>query len=1147
MCLCCLCAVLCSSPTFGQVPQARVDTLTGEQPFALHPFIVPGTLVISAKDRRLSPSDYQLDTRFHRLWIPSLATNDTATVSYRIWDLNLPDQFTRVLGPLPPTDSLVPAQLEEPAPLSQPTQLRRSGSITRGILAGNNRDATIESGLRLQMSGQLSPNIHVRAALTDENTPILPEGTTQRLSELDRVFIEIDTPFSSAQLGDFQLELEPSVFARLNRKIQGVGITTPLPFKTPNGTLRAAAATSRGLFKTQDLQVKDGVQGPYRLQGSANEPFILVIPGSETIYLDGIRLERGESQDYVIDYATGEITFTTNRLIKYHHRIAVEFQYRTTEFTRTLAATEATVATSQRDSGPPLASLGVTFIREADGKSFDQEFGLTADDKQLLAQLGDSEASRSGATPVIYDPDAPWVHYMQVDTTIAGQSYQIYLPIIDASESEVFRVEFTRVGPGQGDYVRQGQTTNGIVYSYRGPGQGEYSPIRVLPKPAQQRMFDLRGSFAPIRYVEIAGEWAHSYRDENRFSSLDADNDRAHSYHVQLKVSDLRVGLGTTGFRVSRRRTGKNFAAFDRTQPVEFVRSWNLPIDRGLVQAHQETIDEVSAAWQLSETSSITGTIGQLEQFGVFKGDRREATLIIDESYLPKLDYLFIHIKSDANSVIGKWVRHDLQASRELLQNRLRVQTRLKTSQRHQHISQGLREDSRQYWEISPAVELRGDWGMWSAGFDWREEHLWSGNYNLLPGRRTATTSMNYQTGQRRSFQSQGRLGVQYTNYTDFFQTTQGLLDERSLVVRWDGRAQPWGRLLRLNWFYEALSEQTPVLQEIYIRTGPELGEYVWNDSNGNGVVEIDEFTPEVTQNEGVYARTLIPSDSLQSVTGLKARLNVQFEGMQRWRTPKTVWQKWLRQVTLKTAIEVQEKSKDSDPVNIYLLRQSRFRHPENTVRGTLNLMQDLWLFRNQPQYGFHASWRKIRSTNVFSADTEMRSIDEFRAQIRWSPRDIWAFELNGAFLGKVNQSTAFDSREFDIQTRSFVPKIQWSVTSNIRLSSGLDYARKNTRTRGRATIVKLPLQGSWDRAGRSNISARFELTSVMLTAEPNSRGLAFFELTDGRGAGRSLLWHVNAWLQLNRVLRATLSYSGRSPQDVPQVHTVRMQLSAVF
>ncbi len=1146
MSVCTLCAVLCSKSTFSQT---RVDTLSGEQPFILPSFIIPGTFVLSANGRELSPDDYQWDMWARRLWVSSIAEKDTVIVRYRIWELNLPEQFSRVLGtPPPPTDSSVAAQLDDPdLSLSPPTQLRRSGSITRGILAGNNRDATIESGLRLQMSGQLSPNIHVRAALTDENTPILPEGTTQRLSELDRVFIEIDTPFSSAQLGDFQFNLDQSRFGRLNRKIQGVGITTPFALKTTSGSLRAVAATSRGIFRTQDLQVNDGVQGPYRLEGRSNEPFILVIPGSEAVYLDGALLERGESQDYVIDYATGEISFTTNRLIKYHHRIVVEFQYRTTEFTRTLSATEAMVTTMTREAGPPLASLGVTFIREADGKSFDQEFGLTDEDKQVLAQMGDSETSRSGATRVTYDPDAPWVHYMQVDTTIAGQNYEIYVPITDASRSNVFRVHFTRVGPGRGEYVRQGQTTNGIIYSYRGPGLGEYSPVRILPRPAQQRMFDLRGSFAPIRYVEVVGEWAHSYRDENRFSSLDSDDDRANSYDALVALKDVPIGLGKMELTAHRRHTGKNFATFDRTQPIEFVRSWNLPIDRGRIQTHQETIDEVSAAWQISETSSVIGTIGRLEQLGVFEGNRRETTLLIDEPDWPKLNYLFIHIESEETSVRGRWVRHQAQMSKALMQNRLHVHTQFRTSQRHQHINEGLREDSQQYWELSPSVELRGAWGTWSTGLDWREEHLWSDNYSLIPGRRTATTSMNYQTGNWRSFQSQGRLGIQYTNYTDFFQTTQGRLNERSLVVRWDGRAQRWGRLVRLNWFYEALSEQTPVLQEIYIRTGPELGEYVWNDSNGNGVIELDEFTPEVTQNEGVYARTLIPSDSLQSVTGLKARFNLQFDGMQRWRTPNTSWQKWLRPVTLKTAIEIQEKSKDSDPAKIYLLRQSRFRHPENTVRGTLSLMQDLWLFRHQPRYGFHVSWRKIRSTNVFAADTEMRRIDEFRTQIRWSLGDAWTFESGGILSDKVNQSTAFGSREFDIQSRSLRQKIQWSVISNYRLSSGLDYTRKDTRTRGRATILKLPLQMSWDRAGKSNVSARIELSSVRLTAESNARGLAFFELTDGRGAGHSRLWDVSGWIQLNRVLRATLTYSGRSPQDAPQIHTVRMQLSAIF
>jgi len=1139
---------LFSWSSLAQNLQDEVQLLTGEQPFVLHPWIVPGSLKLTFNDAILDSSAFRLDLQKRHLWVPSVAFNDTLEVRYRKWDFNLPQRFVRVHPYLPSDDStVVVAPADETLSVTRSTQLRRSGSITRGVIAGNNRDARIESGLRLQMSGELAKDIHVRAALTDENTPILPEGTTQRLSELDRVFIEIETPYSKAQLGDFQMQLDQSTFARLNRKIQGIGIHAPLPFRNLSGEFKGAAATSRGLFRTQDLQVNDGVQGPYRLQGNANEPFILVIPGSESVYLDGVLLQRGESQDYVIDYATGEITFTTNRLIKYHHRIAVEFQYRTTEFTRTLVAADATVSTLKRESGEALASLSISFIREADGTSFEQEFGLTDADRDILAQLGDRDGARSGAVRVQYDPDAPWVHYSLRDTTISGQNYSIYLPITDASASDVYRVQFTRVGSGMGDYVRSGETTNGIVYSYQGPQRGEYLPVRVLPKPTEQRMMDVRGSFSPIEYIKVMGEWAHSYRDENRFSSLDAGDNHAHSYHAGLELTDVPVMLGDINLLIHRRRTGQNFATFDRTQPIEFVRSWNLPIDRTFVRINQETIDEINLGWKVSDSSTIDGVIGRLKQGQIFHGNRRQLSFDMNEPLIPKINYQFHWIDSRADSVQGHWIRHKLEASQVLSKERFHLRTTLLTSQRHQRIPQGLRQDSRQYWQISPYAEVNSKWGIFSAGWDWREEHIWVDEYQLIPGRRTSTTTLNYSSNAGQSFQSEGRIGLQYTDYTDFFQTTQGLTNERSVVVRWSGRIHPWKRLLRVNWRYEVLSEQTPVLQEIYIRTGPELGEYVWNDDNGNGLVEIDEFVPEVSQDEGDYVRTLIPSDSLQSVTGLKTRFNLQFDGGQRWKNPENVWQKWLNRIALRTAIEIQEKSKDPDPINIYLLRQQRFRDPVHTIRGTLNLIQDVWLFRNHPDYGLHLSWRRVRSTNAFAADTEMRSLDEWRSNLRWRIGERWGFTSEGVLSDKVNSSSAFSSRTFNIQTWSLQQEVQLSLLTNLRLSSGLEYSRKDALDRGKATIVKIPFQSTWDRAGRANLSGRIEMSRITLSQESESTGLALFELTDGRGSGRSLLWHFSGWLQLTRILRATMTYSGRNPQDAPPIHTVRMQLSATF
>jgi hypothetical protein len=59
--------------------------------------------------------------------------------------------------------------------------------------------------------------------------------------------------------------------------------------------------------------------------------------------------------------------------------------------------------------------------------------------------------------------------------------------------------------------------------------------------------------------------------------------------------------------------------------------------------------------------------------------------------------------------------------------------------------------------------------------------------------------------------------------------------------------------------------------------------------------------------------------------------------------------------------------------------------------------------------------------------------------------------------------------------------------------------------------------------------------------------GLAEFELTDGRGPGTSYLWGIQGQYHLNEYLRATLQYDGRLPDGLSAIHTMRMQLSAVF
>ncbi len=1094
--------------------------------------LVPGSDSVWADGRRLwRGTDYQIDYSPGVLYLRQLPPAGTPIhLLYRRFPYDLPRLYQRrpiLRLPADTSSAALPAQI---LPRATPAEsfgadLQKSGSIVRGITIGSNRGLKLDSGLRMQVSGKVSENLEVVASLTDQNTPIQPEGNTQTLQEIDKVFVELKGRDVQVTMGDYYLELTGTEFANYARKLQGAMASVR------HGAVAATAsgAVSRGQFRSQYFLGQEGYQGPYQLKGDRGQIDIIVLAGTEKVWVDGELMVRGETNDYVIDYSSAQITFTRRRLITADSRITVDFQYSDERFRRNIYAL--------RTSASPWAEkvqVGFSYLREADDKDNPLDFSLTPQRQAVLQAAGDdpTRAVEDGATYV-----GPGKGRYQLD---ASGVFRYVGP-----DSGAYNVTFSDVGQGKGDYAYEG----GGVYRYAGPGAGRYAPVVVLPVARSHDLLGADLTFVPHQAVRMRAEAALSRLDANSYSPLDDEDNRglASSISVELKPERLRLfgaslGAGHLAARV--RRVDRRFADIDRTTAVEYNRRWDLPYSI----TREEVVREVSGQYSPAAGLELRGEYGDIRKGSSFAARRMELHSALTRPRLPRASYRVEFIDRDQapSRRAGTWLRQRGKIEYQWWKLRPVVgyENEVRKEQFADTLSSGFRFDVYQ-----AGLELQGMGQMSGAvKVSYRDDRDFRAGA-FVPKSVAKTQTYQWSLQRWRSLSASAEFTHRDRSYAD-----PQISDQRTDLAEVKATFSPWRQALSSEWHYQVANTAVAKKERIYLKVSPGDGNYRFDP-------QLNEYVPDPL---GDYVLRTFTTDQFVPVIELRTSAKIRLDPRLLFRKEqpgqpsgkRVGWgERLLSALATETLLRIEEKSRESDPWQIYGLRLSRFQRDETTMFGLMTLRQDLYVLQHSRRLSVRLRYqgRKEKNNQYLEGGQDQR-LDE------WSVRVT--SQVSAKLAVQVDASQEQNARTFrfagrqnrDIRSRGATVAISYRPKPVLELALKAKGAlQKDVAFSPPTNVAFASLQPGvvYSLPGKGQLRADLEWAQVSV----GQTGRAIpYELAEGNQPGTTLRWNLAADYRVSDNVRASLTYSGRSePQGAVStgreqvVHIAKVEMRAFF
>lgn len=1109
--------------------------------------IVPGSIHLRRHDGQMARVPEILPAQAGYLRWTEPGCSDSFWLSYRVYAAPLYRSYQRYQRDLimPP----IYDRQTEPGAAYTSGKLRDGpvveGSMLRGFSTGNSQDLVPLSSLNLRIGGMLAPGIRISAAMTEQDVPFQPEGTTQTLQDFDRIYVQLESERGSLTLGDYAMDVSRApYFLQYRKKVRGLELRQK---ETPDRpALAFGTALARGRFSRNQFNGQEGIQGPYRLSGAAGETPIIVISGTEVVYLDGQRLVRGLQGDYVIDYNLGEITFNPTRLIGAYSRIVVEFQYSDRNYVRSVSAASA-------ETNYGRGRLHAGWFNEQDVRSqplqtnldlFDSSRQLGA--REILAAAGNDprEAVISGIRSMAgFDPTA--VNYTLRDSL----GYRILVHAPEARNGEVYyRASFSFRGVGGGDYVLDRSAANGKVYRWVAPvggkRSGDYDPVISLPMPDRIRHFNSGWHSewlpaSPRSKLRIRAEGALSSYDRNTFSM---EGDTLRQGAAALGQAEWIQELGADSSwqlsgKIRYEHAGKMFRPVERFRDVEFERQWNRGLNNPAYLRPEATEGIAHTHWQVKGRQGFRLS-QQLDHYGYrgFSGLSDRSAFSYEPGKLRiQAEREQVNTRSAGNNRHFNGRIANLSYVGKSALNRIGWQ---QEQSRFQHDSSGILQMGSYAFTQAEAVRearLPGNW-QYQADVRLRDDRL-PDSSGFKPYTRAwqGGLSLKKQTGTGNAWEfdlRQRNLQVRDTSLGN-------LENENQFTARANWSIK--GNWISMQTFYQSLSGREQRRQYAYFEVPAGQGQYTWVDYNGNGTQEINEFETTPFRDQARFIRLLIPGNDFIRARGNEFSFNAELFHPD---AESGAAKGWAR-ISSRHAMQTRQRNTADAWLSFIpaglAIEDSRLIAAQNLQRHTL------FFNRYGGKFGADYTWQQNGGKYLIANGNDWKIQERHLLSLRLTPGKQWQWNQFLELGTQLSHSDFNAVNRYNYGFRKAETRLSFISAGQGRISLLGRVSRFDGGTLGSdvAGIAELQAENQTGLGKRGFLEMRFTWSNVSYTAAPNT-ALAY-DILQGLQPGSNFRWAATLRVKAADRIQTDMGYEGRSIPGSRVIHQIRAEARYLF